>query len=116
MEVVVSGQNDQGTTPEEVEAELQCQPVVRFCLAENALTVARNLRDNYFMNTVRFMSNVRTAIRRVRTGQRDIAILETTGVDGTCWNDVQGNDVTFMDGGVGRVEIARQLRILLRIG
>src|SRR5205085_1883094 len=36
--------------------------------------------------------------------------------DGTTWSDLQGDVVSFIDGGIGRVEIASQVPILLRVG
>ena len=53
-----------------VEAELQRQPHILMRLAENSLTVAQSIRDNYFRNTARFVSEVRRAIQQAQVGQR----------------------------------------------
>jgi hypothetical protein len=85
-------------------------------LAENALTVAKSLRDNYFKNTARFVSDIRRAIDQAQKGLRSTPILDTTRLDAVDWSQLQGDVVTFIDGGVGRVEIASQVPILLRVG
>jgi hypothetical protein len=81
-------------------------------LAENSLTVANSLRDNYFKNTARFISDVRRAIAEPRTQP----ILTTVDVSATRWADFQDEQVSFIDGGVGRVQISSQVPILLRVG
>ena len=42
-------------TEEKVKEDLQRQPHLFMKLAQNALTVAESLRDNYFSNTARFI-------------------------------------------------------------
>lgn len=105
-----------GISPEAVEAELQRQPHVLMRLAENALTVAKSLRDNYFKNTAHFISDVRKAIRKAEQGLRSTPVVEIHRVDSIDWSQLQGDVVSFIDGGVGRVEIASQVPILLRVG
>src|SRR5262245_29812092 len=95
-----------------VEAELQRQPHILMKLAENSLTVANSLRDNYFRNTARFVSDVRRAIQQ----KRPQPILTTSDLTSTCWGDCQDEVVCFVDGGVGRVQISSQVPILLRVG
>jgi len=95
-----------------VEAELQRQPHILLKLAENSLTVANSLRDNYFKNTARFVSDVRRAIREKRAQP----ILTAVDVASTCWAYYQDELVSFIDGGVGRVQISSQVPILLRVG
>lgn len=85
-------------------------------LAENSLTVAESLRDNYFKNTAKFVAHLRTAMRMAAAGKRSDSILETVNVDDADWSELQGEVVTFMDGGVGEVEISGQVPILLRVG
>ncbi|MBO0697143.1 MAG: DNA double-strand break repair nuclease NurA [Zavarzinella sp.] len=97
---------------EAVAAELQRQPHILFKLAENTLTVANSLRDNYFKNTAKLVSDVRKAIREPRAEP----ILTTDDVSETCWADYQDEVVSFIDGGVGRVQISSQVPILLRVG
>jgi hypothetical protein len=102
-------------SPAQVEAELQRQPHILMRLAENSLTVAQSIRDNYFRNTARFVSDVRRAIAQAERGQRP-PVLQTEDVSTARWPDHQDEIVSFIDGGVGRVQIASQVPILLRVG
>src|SRR2546422_107508 len=43
-------------------------------------------------------------------------ILVCTRADELKWSDLQGEVVTFIDGGVGQVEISSQVPLLLRVG
>lgn len=107
------GQRSQESDPASaVEAELQRQPHILLKLAENSLTVANSLRDNYFKNTARFVSDVRRAIREKRAQP----ILTAVDVSSTRWADYQDEVVSFIDGGVGRVRISSHVPILLRVG
>lgn len=99
-----------------VQAELQRQPHILLKLAENSLTVAKSLRDNYFKNTAHFVSDVRRAIHHSQEGTRPDPILNATDVSSTEWADFQEEVVSFIDGGVGRVQISSQVPILLRVG
>ena len=103
-------------TPARVEAELQRQPHILMKLAENSLTVAQSIRDNYFRNTARFVSDVRRAIAQAERGERTAAVLQTEDVSAACWSDYQDEVVSFIDGGVGRVQISSQVPVLLRVG
>jgi hypothetical protein len=93
-----------------VSADLQNQPQLFFKLAENALTVAESLRNNYFRNTAQFVSHLRQAI------SRESPIMQAYPAAELNWQDVQGEVVTFIDGGVGQVQISSQVPILLRVG
>src|SRR5262249_49298134 len=95
-----------------VEAELQRQPHLLLKLAENSLTVANSLRDNYFKNTARFISDVRRAIAE----PREQPILTAVDVSKTCCADFQDEHSSFIDGGVCRVQTSSQVPILLRVG
>jgi len=86
------------------------QPQLFLKLAENALTVAESLRNNYFRNTAQFVSHLRQAI------SRESPIMQTYPASDLDWKDVQDEIVTFIDGGVGQVQIASQVPILLRVG
>jgi len=103
-------------TGESVREDLQRQPHLLMKLAENSLTVAESLRDNYFKNTAKFVAHLRGAMRMAAIGKRSDNVLETTSVDDADWSELQGEVVTFMDGGVGEVEISGQVPILLRSG
>jgi hypothetical protein len=95
---------------EGVGEDLHRQRHLFFRLAENALFVAENLRNNYFLNTAKFVSDLRKTM--VQSGR----ILGTQQVDALAWSDVHDEVVTFIDGGVGQVQISSQVPILLRVG
>jgi hypothetical protein len=92
---------------------LQRRPHVLLQLAENSLAVAQSLRDNYFHNTARFIGRLRLTVRDDGAGE---PIMRLESVAAAAWADVQREIVTFIDGGFGRVEIASQAPILLRVG
>ena len=106
---------DPRLTEEGVRADLQRQPQLLLKLAENALTVAESLRDNYFKNTARFITALRLEVARERHGDPE-PLLTIHRVRHTGWPAVQGEVVSFIDGGVGRVRISSQVPILLRVG
>ena len=108
--------NEEADSLAAVQAELQRQPHILLKLAENSLTVAKSLRDNYFKNTAHFVSDVRRAIHHAQEGTRPDPILDASDVSSTEWADFQGEVVSFIDGGVGRVQISSQVPILLRVG
>ena len=100
----------------QVAQDLRRQPHLLMQLAGNALTVAENLRDNYFSNTTKFIAHLR---RRVYGGQGQkgqTPIAKAARADDLRWEDIKGEKVTFIDGGVGHVELANQIPILLRVG
>jgi hypothetical protein len=103
---------DRRLTEEGVQEDLQRQPHLFLRLAENALVVAESLRDNYFKNTARFVS----ALRRAMDTKRDDPVLTVREIENADWMTVQGEVVTFIDGGVGRVRLSSQVPILLRVG
>ena len=85
-------------------------------LAENALTVAESLRDNYFKNTADFISDLRETMQRADQGQRSDPLLRVHQIGDQDWASLQGEIVTFVDGGIGGVQISSQVPILLRVG
>ena len=95
---------------------IQRQPHIFIKLAENALTVAESLRDNYFRNTAEFTYTLRQAMEQFEVGKRSEPILGVKSVEDTEWSNVQGEVVTFIDGGLGQVQISSQVPILLRVG
>jgi hypothetical protein len=107
---------DRRLTEEGVREELQRHPHLLMKLAENALTVAESLRDNYIKNTAKFVTAMRRAVEEAAQGKRANSILTIHQIDNTAWSDVQGEVVTFIDGGIGRVQISSQVPILLRVG
>jgi len=107
---------DRHLTEDGVREDLQRQPHLLLKLAENALTVAESLRDNYFKNTAQFVTALRRAMVAASQGKRPDPILTAHKVDNVDWSTMQGEVVTFIDGGVGRVQISSQVPILLRVG
>jgi hypothetical protein len=105
----------QPVTAQAVAADIQRRPHVFLQLAENALTVAENLRGNYFHNTAQFIAALREAARLADAGQR-APVLDTFDARGPSWEDVRGEVVTFLDGGIGQVQVASRVPILLRVG
>src|SRR5205809_5294314 len=93
----------------EIAESLQRQQHLFMRLLQNSLTVAESLRDNYFKNTARFVSDLK---RRMRT-EKDAPILLCSCADILEWPTLQGEIVTFIDGGVGQVEISSQVPLLL---
>lgn len=94
------------------------QPQLMMKLAENSLLVAENLRNNYFHNTARFISDLRRrmVIDTANTETNDNPILQACSVADASWEDFQNELVSFIDGGVGQVELSSQVPILLRVG
>lgn len=103
-------------TEEGVQEELQRQLHLLMRLAENAFVVAESLRGNYFKNTAHFVADLRSAIHLTAQGERPDPILITHKVKEANWASLQGEVVTFIDGGVGRVQLSSQFPILLRVG
>jgi hypothetical protein len=106
----------QDLTEDSVREDLQRQPHLFMKLAENALTVAESLRNNYFKNTAQFIAHLRRAIHSASQGRRPDPILRINAITDAEWSAVQGEVVTFIDGGVGQVRISSQIPILLRVG
>lgn len=100
-------------TEDGVRDDVQRQPHVLLQLAENTLSVAESLRDNYFRNTAKFVATLR---RAMHDPARTDPLLRVRQVTDASWPELQGEVVTFIDGGLGRVQIASQAPILLRVG
>jgi hypothetical protein len=107
---------DHRLTEAGVREDLQRQSHLFMKLVENALTVAESLRDNYFQNTAKFVRELRRAMQATAAGRRSEAILTIHNVENAEWSSVQGEVVTFIDGGLGQVQISSQVPILLRVG
>ena len=107
---------DERLTENGVLEDLHHQPQLMMKLAENTLLVAESLRDNYFRNTARFISHLRRAIDEANRGARDKYIIQICSVSDAVWEEFQDELVSFIDGGVGQVELSSQVPILLRVG
>src|SRR5207248_6590661 len=86
----------------EIAEALQRQPHLYMRLLQNSLTVAESLRDNYFKNTAKFVAALKWRMRPEETDP----VLACSTVDGLGWSALQGEVVTFIDGGVGQVQIS----------
>jgi hypothetical protein len=106
---------DDNLTEQGVIADLQNQPHLMIKLQENALLVAESLRDNYFANTAKFVTHLRRAMREANLGKRE-QILSAKAINDLNWEKVQGEVVTFIDGGLGQVQMSSPVPILLRVG
>ena len=96
--------------------DLQRQPNLFMNLAENALTVAESLRNNYFQNTAQFVARLRITMHdAIQKGNRE-PVLSLYDVENAEWEAVHDEVVTFIDAGVGQAQIASQIPILLRVG
>lgn len=116
MDSQLHPQEDRHLSEESVREDLQRQPHLFLKLAENALTVAESLRNNYFKNTAQFVAALRRAVHQGAQGKRNEPVLTVGSVAVTDWAAFQGEVVTFIDGGVGQVQISSQIPILLRVG
>ncbi len=103
-------------TEEGVRGDLQRQPHLLMKLAENALIVAESLRDNYFKNTAAFVKDLRKAMHAAARGSRPDSPLTVYDIADIAWADVQDELVTFIDGGIGQVQLSSRVPILLRVG
>ena len=99
-----------------VEADLQRFPLLLTRLAENSLVVAESLKDNYFKNTAHFVGHLRQTLVEYRAGLRSEPICQVYPVNAPDWSQLQGEVVTFIDGGVGQVNLASRVPLLLRVG
>jgi len=107
---------DHHLTEKGVQEEIQRQPSLMTRLVENSLTVATSLRDNYFKNTARFVAHLRQAMDEANRGERPNSPLKVFSVGEVDWSQYQNEVVTFIDGGIGRVQFSSQVPILLRVG
>ena len=103
-------EQSKGTDEQQVQEALQKNPHILQMLAENSLLVAESVRDNYFKNTAKFVAALR------KTKKKSPPILCVQEVGDVKWSEVQNEVVTFIDGGVGRVQMSSQAPILLRVG
>ena len=100
---------------EEIAREMQSRPHIFVRLQENALVVAKSLRNNYFSNTTEFVKKLREVAQQASAGKRK-PIINIESVRHVTWNDCQQEVVSFIDGGVGKVEFSGQSPILVRVG
>lgn len=112
----MTGDDARWPTEDGVREDLQRQPHLFVRLAENALTVAESLRDNYFKNTAELVTVLRKAVQRGSEGKLPDPPFRIHSVTHTDWQELLGEVVTFIDGGVGQVQLSSQVPVLLRVG
>src|SRR3954449_13041909 len=83
----MSNHDDDGASEAGVLRDLHRQPHLFLKLAQNALTVADSLRNNYFKNTASFVTALRRAIAMHEKGHRSECILGTHDVSGSTWTE-----------------------------
>lgn len=93
-----------------VQEDLERSPQLLLRLAENSLTVAESVRDNYVKNTAQFVRDLR---KNIVGKQPLMAVQQVVELD---WTDLQGEVATFIDGGVGQVQISTRVPVLVRVG
>ena len=92
-----------------VVSKIQQQPHILIKLQENALTVAENLRGNYFENTAKLITFLRQ-----QNGNNNLFKIENIGQPQ--WTDFKNEVATFIDGGVGQIEMESPVPVLIRVG
>jgi len=103
---------------QETTQEMAKRPHIFVALAQNALTVAHSLRDNYFRNTAALVARFRehlTKCTESSKGGKPLFTMESLDV-GKHWDAYRGEEIAFIDGGVGSVAILSQVPMLLRVG
>lgn len=109
---------DKGDVSQETVKELLKKPHIFVALVQNAFTVAQSLRDNYFADTARLVSRLRTQLvdNADEKGSKR-PIFKITQVDmNKNWESYRGEEIAFIDGGFGSVDILGQVPMLLRVG
>ncbi|MDJ1176940.1 DNA double-strand break repair nuclease NurA [Roseofilum capinflatum] len=96
-------------TQQAVEDKIQKQPHILIKLQENALKVATNARDNYFKNTAQLISFLQQK-------NQDNHLFKINHVENPSWSNFQNEIVTFIDGGVGQIDMNSPVPILIRVG
>ncbi len=101
------------TGEDDLRAEIQSRPQLLLRLAENALTVAEGLRDDYLARTARFVAALRKAATDPTRRDPPLRVAEVGPVG---WDEHRGELAAFIDGGVGTVRVSGRAPILVRVG
>lgn len=100
-----------------VSEEITKRPHIFIALVQNALTIAQSLRDNYFINTAKVVSRIRDDLTAKDISTTQEMIFNINCIDKSIgWEELRGEEVAFIDGGIGSVEIMGQVPMLLRVG
>jgi hypothetical protein len=102
---------------QETMQELAKRPHNFVALAQNALTIAHSLRDNYLRNTAarvaRFWEHLAKYIECNKGGKPLFTI--TSVAIGKHWDAYCGEEIAFIDSGVGSLDILSQVPRLLGV-
>lgn len=102
---------------QEIMQEIVKKPHIFVALVQNALTVAQSLRDNYFADTAKLVYQLRPKIVIGNNYNSEDDIFKIEEVDkNKSWEDYRGEEIAFIDGGIGSVEFLSQVPMLLRVG
>ncbi len=114
----IESSNSRVDLSQEIMQEIVKRPHIFVALVQNALTVAQSLRDNYFTDTAELVSQLRPKIVYKGDGSSPKEpIFKIEDIDKSkCWEDYRGEEIAFIDGGVGSVEFLSQVPMLLRVG
>ncbi|TAK28730.1 MAG: DNA double-strand break repair nuclease NurA [Chloroflexota bacterium] len=116
--VSCSPHKQQPLDAQQIAREIAKHPHIFVALVQNTLTVAHSLRDNYFRNTAGLVSKLREQLgttNGAEPGTQPLFAIEA--VDPKLgWDDLRGEEIAFIDGGIGSVEILSQVPMLLRVG
>jgi hypothetical protein len=93
-----------------LQEQLERTPQLLLRLAENSLTVAESVRDNYVKNTAQFVQDLSKSLAWTEP------VMTVEQVADLGWSDLQGEVATFIDGGVGQVQISTRIPVLVRVG
>jgi hypothetical protein len=89
--------------------ELRRQPNIFRRIIESSLVVGRDIREQYLPITAALLERIRSA------GLMDEIGIVDVGLD-TFWPKHRGEFVTFIDGGVGNIQILTRRPVMIRVG
>jgi hypothetical protein len=90
-------------------SELRRQPNVFRRIIESSLAVGKDIRERYLPITATLLERIRTAGLMDEIGRVDAGL-------STFWPDHRGEVVTFIDGGVGNIQIMTRRPVMIRVG
>jgi len=90
-------------------AELRRQPNIFRHIIESSLAVGKDIRERYLPITATLLERIRTAGLMDKIGTVDVE-------PNTFWREHHGEVVTFVDGGVGNIQILTRRPVMIRVG
>ncbi len=94
----------------EIAEEIRRRPHVLTALAHNALQAAHSLQGNYLQNTAVVVREIKERLKRKPP------LFTITKPTPLRWEDIAGEEVAFIDAGIGEIEFFGETPILLRVG